>query len=127
MIFPQTILKISDNSGGKYFKCIQILKKGSRTRDGRIGDLIVGSIKKLRSKNRILSKVKKGDVVVGVVVKTKTPIMRSVGVKLKFYENSVVLITKSITPIATRVLGVLPKELRKDKFMKIISISNGIT
>lgn len=127
MIFPQTILKISDNSGGKFLKCIKILKKGSFTRKGKLGDLIVGSIQKLRSKNRHLSKVKKGDVVYALIVRTKVSSDRNVGTNIRFLSNDVVLVNKSLRPIASRVFGVLPKELRHSKFAKIISISNGLT
>ena len=127
MIFPQTILRISDNSGGKFFKCIKILKKGTFTKKGKLGDVIVGSVQTLRSKNRHLSKVKKGDVVYGLIVRTKTPSTRKIGVNIRFSSNDVVLVNKSLRPIASRVFGVLPKELRLSKFAKIISISNGLT
>jgi large subunit ribosomal protein L14 len=124
MIFPQTILRISDNSGGKFFKCIKILKKGTFTKKGKLGDVIVGSVQTLRSKNRHLSKVKKGDVVYGLIVRTKTPSTRKIGINIRFSSNDVVLVNKSLRPIASRVFGVLPKELRLSKFAKIISISN---
>jgi large subunit ribosomal protein L14 len=127
MIFPQTILRISDNSGGKFFKCIKILKKGTFTKKGKLGDVIVGSVQTLRSKNRHLSKVKKGDVVYGLIVRTKTPSTRKIGINIRFSSNDVVLVNKSLRPIASRVFGVLPKELRLSKFAKIISISNGLT
>ena len=127
MIFPQTILKISDNSGGKFLKCIKILKKGAFTRKGKLGDLIVGSVQKLRSKNRHLSKVKKGDVVYALVVRTKVASNRKIGINIRFLSNDVVLVNKGLRPIASRVFGVLPKELRVSKFAKIISISKGLT
>jgi large subunit ribosomal protein L14 len=127
MIFPQTILRISDNSGGKFFKFIKILKKGTFTKKGKLGDVIVGSVQTLRSKNRHLSKVKKGDVVYGLIVRTKTPSTRKIGINIRFSSNDVVLVNKSLRPIASRVFGVLPKELRLSKFAKIISISNGLT
>lgn len=127
MIFPQTFLRVSDNSGAKYLKCIKILKKGSFTKRGSIGDIIVGSVQNLRLKNRHLSKVKKGDVVYGLIIRTKSLILRKIGLNLKFFTNDVVLLNKSLKPIASRVFGVLPKELRRSKFAKIISLSNGLT
>lgn len=127
MIYSSTILKISDNSGGKLFKCIKILKKGSFTRVGFLGDVVVGSVQRLRAKNRYLSKVKKGDVVYGLIVRTKSTIKRKIGTSINFYSNDVVLLNKSLKPIASRVFGVLPKELRMAKFSKVISLSNGTT
>ena len=103
------------------------LEKGSFTRKGKLGDIIVGSIQQLRAKNRHLSKVKKGDVVYALIVRTKTPAFRKTGIDIKFATNDVVLVNKSLRPIASRVFGVLPKELRSAKFSKIISISNGLT
>lgn len=127
MIYSSTTLKISDNSGGKFLKCIKIFKKGSFTKVGFVGDVIIGSVQQLRTKNRYLSKVKKGDVVYGVIIRTKSTITRKIGVSLNFYTNDVVLLSRTFKPIASRVFGVLPKELRQSKFAKIISLSNGVT
>jgi large subunit ribosomal protein L14 len=125
MIQTQTLLKIIDNSGGKTACCLKILKKGIRSRYGKIGDLIVVSIKKLRSKNKITSKVKKGDVLYGVIVKTKAPLHRLQGLSCYFQQNAVVLLNKQLKPFATRVLGFIPKELKTNKFSKVISLSAG--
>jgi len=126
MIQVQTILNVADNSGGKLVKCLKILKKGAKSRYANVGDLIVVSVKQLRLKNKYLSKVKKGDVLTGVIVKTKQIIKRSSGFSLKFSTNSVVLLNKQLKPIASRVIGLMPKEIKKKKFSKIISLSAGI-
>jgi large subunit ribosomal protein L14 len=125
MIQIQTLLKVADNSGGKLVRCLKILKKGAKTRYGKIGDVIVVSVQQIRSKNKLTSKVKKGDVLHGVVVKTKSVLRRSVGLTISYSSNSVVLLNKQLKPLATRVLGVIPKELRNNKFSKIISLSSG--
>jgi large subunit ribosomal protein L14 len=125
MIQIQTLLKVADNSGGKLVRCLKILKKGAKTRYGKIGDVIVVSVQQIRSKNKLTSKVKKGDVLHGVVVKTNSVLRRSVGLTISYSSNSVVLLNKQLKPLATRVLGVIPKELRNNKFSKIISLSSG--
>lgn len=125
MVQPQTLLKIADNSGGKLARCLKILKKGARPRYGKLGDVVVLSINKLRNKNRITSKVKRGDVVKGVIVKTCTNYNRANGLSFCFQQNAVVLLDKQLKPFATRVLGLIPKELKTNKFSKIISLSAG--
>lgn len=125
MIQPQTLLKIADNSGGKIARCLKVLKKGSRPRYGGLGDVIVVSVSQLRNKNRITSKVKRGDVIKGVIVKTQNKYTRPGGLSFSFQQNAVVLLDKQLKPIATRVLGIIPKELKHTKFSKIISLSPG--
>lgn len=125
MVQIQTLLKVADNSGGKLVRCLKILKKGAKTRYGSVGDVIILSVQQIRSKNKIMSKVKKGDVLHGVIVKTRANIRRSSGISICFNSNSVVLLNKQMKPLATRVLGVVPKELRNNKFSKVISLSSG--
>jgi len=125
MIQIQTLLKVADNSGGKLVRCLKILKKGQKPRYGQIGDVIVVSIQQIRSKNKLTSKVKKGDVLFAVIVKTRFNLKRDIGLSLSFNQNSVVLLNKQFKPIATRVLGLMPRELRNNKFAKIISLSSG--
>lgn len=125
MIQPQTLLKISDNSGGKLARCLKVLKKGAKPRYGKIGDSVVVSINQLRNKNRITSKVRRGDVLKGVIVKTQSKYTRKNGLSFCFQQNSVVLLDKQFKPFATRVLGLIPKELKNSKFSKIISLSAG--
>ena len=125
MIQVQTLLKVADNSGGKVVRCLKILKKGTKPRYGKIGDLIVVSVQKIRAKNKLTSKVKKGDVLYAVIIKTKNGLNRKLGLSYSFNENSVVLLNKQFKPLASRVLGLVPRELRNEKFSKIISLSSG--
>jgi large subunit ribosomal protein L14 len=125
MIQVQTLLKVADNSGGKVVRCLKILKKGTKPRYGKIGDVIVVSVQKIRAKNKLTSKVKKGDVLYSVIIKTKNGLNRKLGLSYSFNENSVVLLNKQFKPLASRVLGLVPRELRNEKFSKIISLSSG--
>jgi len=125
MIQVQTLLKVSDNSGGKLVRCLKILKKGQPTPYGKIGDVIVVSVQQIRAKNKMTSKVKKGEVLFAVVTKTRSPLKRHLGLSLCFSYNSVVLLNKQLKPLASRVLGVVPRELRNNKFAKVISLSSG--
>ncbi len=125
MIQVQTLLKVADNSGGKVVRCLKILKKGTKPRYGKIGDVIVVSVQKIRAKNKLTSKVKKGDVLYAVIIKTKNGLNRKLGLYYSFNENSVVLLNKQFKPLASRVLGLVPRELRNEKFSKIISLSSG--
>ncbi len=125
MIQIQTLFKVADNSGGKIVRCLKILKKGQKPRYGKIGDVVVVSVQQIRSKNKLTSKVKKGDVLFAVIVKTKANLTRSFGLSLSFTQNAVVLLNKQFKPIATRILGLIPRELRNNKFAKIISLSSG--
>ena len=126
MIPTQALLKVSDNSGGKVVRCLRILKKGSSPRYGFVGDIIVASVQSIRSKNKLTSKVKKGDVVLAVIVKTKAPLRRLTGISFRFSHNSVVLLTRQKRPLASRIYGIIPKELRAKKFSKIVSLSAGV-
>jgi large subunit ribosomal protein L14 len=126
MIQIQTLLKVADNSGGKLVRCIKILKKGAKTRYAKVGDIIVVSVQQIRAKNKLTSKVKKGDVLFGVIVQTRSLLKRSSGVSFCFNQNAVVLLNKQFKPLASRILGVVPTELRNNKFSKIISLSLGV-
>lgn len=125
MIQIQTLLNVADNSGGKIVRCLKIFKKGANPRYAKIGDIIVLSIQKIRSKNKITSKVKKGDVLYGVIIKTRFVFKRSLGLSFSSQQNAVVLLNKQFKPLATRVLGLIPRELRNIKFSKVVSLSSG--
>jgi len=125
MIQIQTLLKVADNSGGKIVRCLKILKKGQKTRYGKIGDLIVVSVQQIRAKNKLTAKVKKGDVLFAAIVKTKSKTKRNLGLSFCFSQNAVVLLNKQLKPLATRIIGLIPRELRTNKFSKIISLSSG--
>ncbi|MFP4452737.1 MAG: 50S ribosomal protein L14 [Desulfobacterales bacterium] len=118
MIQAETRLSVADNSGAKEVYCIKVLG-GSRRRYASIGDIIVVSIKEAIPN----SKVKKGDVVKAVVVRTKKEIRRDDGSYIRFDENSAVLINQNREPIGTRIFGPVARELRAQRFMKIISLA----
>lgn len=121
MIQMETILQVADNSGAKKIKCIRVLG-GSKRRWGKIGDIIVASVKDAIPPGPNV-KVKKGDVVRAVIVRTAKEIRRRDGSYVKFDDNSAVLIDKQNNPIGTRVFGPVARELREKKFTKIISLA----
>jgi large subunit ribosomal protein L14 len=124
MIQTQTLLKIIDNSGAKSVQCIKTLG-GFKRKYAYIGDTIITTIKKIRSKNKLKSKVKKGEIFSAIIIRTKFKQLRKDGSFLFFNESTCVLIDKQKKPIATRIFGPIPKELRTNKLMKIASISSG--
>lgn len=125
MIQHQSILKVSDNSGAKSVKCIKVLG-GFKKKYASIGDTIVVSVKKLRNQLKKNSKVKKKDVYKALVIRTKTKLKKKNGFETLFNENAVILMNKQKKPIGTRIIGYLPKQLRKKKLQKFISISKGL-
>ena len=125
MIQTQTLLKVSDNSGGKAVRCLKLLKKGNNPKIASVGDVIVVSVQNIRFRNRLTSKVKKGDVLYAVVIKTKSKLYRKTGLAFSFDANSVVLLSNQKKPLGTRVFGAIPSELREKKFSKIISLASG--
>lgn len=118
MIQMQTILNVADNSGAKKVSCIKVLG-GTRRRYASVGDVIVVSVKEAIPS----SKVKKGDVMKAVVVRTKKEIGRHDGSCLRFDENSAVLINEQLEPVGTRIFGPVARELRARRFMKIVSLA----
>ena len=122
MVQENSLLNVSDNSGVKLVKCIKVLG-GSKRRFAICGDLIVVSVRSVISKVAINnnSSIKKGEVYLAVVVRTKSAFRRADGTVIKFDENSVVLLDKQQKLIGTRVFGVVPKELKKD-FFKVTTL-----
>jgi len=118
MIQPETRLTVADNSGAKQVYCIKVLG-GSRRRYASLGDIIVVSVKEALPG----SKVKKGDVVKAVVVRTVKEVGRGDGSFIKFDDNSAVLINNAREPIGTRIFGPVARELRAKRFMKIVSLA----
>ena len=118
MIQMQTILKIADNSGAKKVMCIKVLG-GSHRRYAAIGDVIRVSIKESLPRG----KTKKGDVHLAVVVRTAKGVRRSDGSIIRFDDNAAVLLNSKHEPVGTRIFGPVTRELRGDKFMKIISLA----
>jgi len=118
MIQQETELQVADNSGARRVACIRVLG-GSRRRYASIGDVIVVSVKDAIANGR----VKKGEVRRAVVVRTKKPILRSDGSYIRFDDNAAVLIDNAREPVGTRIFGPVARELRAQKFMKIISLA----
>lgn len=117
MIQMQTVLNVADNSGGKKATCIKVLG-GSKRRYANIGDVIRVSVTEAQSD----SKVTKGTVYFGVVVRTATGVSRPDGSKIKFDNNAIVLLNAQKQPIGTRIFGPVTRELRKS-FMRIVSLA----
>ncbi len=128
MIQIQTLLKVADNSGGKLVRCLKILKKGHKTRYGKVGDVLVVSVQQIRNKNKLTSKVKKGDVLLAILVKTRSSVYQKKGISFSFAYNSVVLLDKGKIgkPLATRIIGLIPRQIRYSKYSKIVSLAAGI-
>jgi large subunit ribosomal protein L14 len=124
MIQQQTILKVSDNSGAKTVKCIKVLG-GFKKKFAKLGNTIVVSIQELRNKSRKTSKVKKGEVFKALIIKTKSKQQNKDGSIIFFDNNSVSLINKQGKPLASRLLGPVPKSLKKGKYSKFANISLG--
>lgn len=118
MIQMQTVLDVADNSGARRVQCIKVLG-GSKRRYAGVGDVIKVSIKEAIPRG----KVKKGDVYNAVVVRTKKGVRRSDGSLIRFDGNAAVLLNQSLQPIGTRIFGPVTRELRTEKFMKIISLA----
>ncbi len=118
MIQMQTKLVVADNTGARRASCIGVIGK-SGTRTARIGDIITCNIKEATPD----AIVKKGEVVKGVIVRTKAPIGRPDGSYLRFDTNAVVIIDAQLNPRGTRIFGPVARELRDKKFMKIISLA----
>ena len=118
MIQAETQLNAADNSGAKRLYCIKVLG-GTRRRYASVGDIIVVSVKEAIPN----AKVKKGDVLRAVVVRTKKEVRRPDGSYIKFDDNSAVLINAAKEPIGTRIFGPVARELRARQFMKIISLA----
>lgn len=118
MIQVQSLVDIADNSGARRVMCIKVLG-GSKRRYANIGDVIKVSIKEAIPRG----KVKKGDVMNAVVVRTRKGVRRNDGSVIRFDHNAVVLLNNQLQPIGTRIFGPVTRELRTDNFMKIISLA----
>jgi len=125
MIQQESILKVADNSGAKTVKCIKVLG-GFKKRYANLGDIIVISVQQLRNKSKNTSKVLKGGVFRALVVRTKKQCRKKDGSLFLLQENAVALINKQGNPIGTRILGPIPKVLKKKKFVKFVSLSVGL-
>ena len=118
MIQAQTYLDIADNSGARKVMCIKVLG-GSKRRYASVGDIIKVTVKEAIPRGR----VKKGQVLDAVVVRTKKGIRRPDGSLIKFDGNAAVLLNAKLEPIGTRIFGPVTRELRGERFMKIVSLA----
>ena len=115
-------LKVADNSGAKEVMCITVLK-GSRSRYGKVGDVIVASVKSVTPNMPI----KKGDLVRAVIVRTKKSVRRLDGSTVKFDENACVVVNpETLEPKGTRIFGPVARELRDRNFMKVVSLAQEV-
>ncbi|MEW6355757.1 MAG: 50S ribosomal protein L14 [Planctomycetota bacterium] len=121
MIQVETKLDVADNTGAKVAQCINVLG-GTRRRYATIGDIIVASIKKALPSGE----VKKGEVVRGVIVRTKKNVRRQDGSYVRFDRNAMVIIDNDLNPRGTRIFGAVARELREKNFMKIISLATEV-
>lgn len=121
MIQEESRLRIADNSGAKEILCIRVLG-GSGRRYARVGDLIVGVVKNAIPQGQI----KKSEIVLAVVARTKGKITRKDGTVLRFDDNAAVIVNKDGNPRGTRIFGPIPRELRDRNFMKIISLASDV-
>ena len=118
MIQMQSMLDAADNSGARRMMCVKVLG-GSKRRYAKIGDVIKVSIKEAIPRG----KVKKGEVYNAVVVRTRKGVRRSDGSAIRFDGNAAVLLNNQFQPIGTRIFGPVTRELRGEKFMKIVSLA----
>ena len=118
MLMQQSRLKVADNSGARELMVIRVLG-GSKVRYANIGDIVVGTVKKAIPNGNI----KEGKVVKAVIVRSKQGLRREDGSYIKFDDNACVLIKEDKSPIGTRVLGPVARELRDKEFTKIVSLA----
>jgi large subunit ribosomal protein L14 len=118
MINVGCILRVIDNSGAKFVKCLRVLGVGRRNY-GKAGDTIIVSVKKRNP----LKKLKKGQVVRAVIVRTCKPVVRRGGGVIRFDDNAAVIINNKNMPVATRILGAIMVEVRYKNFMKVVSLA----
>lgn len=118
MIQMQSVLNAADNSGARKMMCIKVLG-GSKRRYANVGDIIKVTIKDAIPRG----KVKKGDVLNAVVVRTAKGVRRPDGSLIRFDRNAAVLLNNQLQPIGTRIFGPVTRELRQERFMKIISLA----
>ena len=118
MIQMQSILEAADNSGARRLMCVKVLG-GSKRRYARIGDIVKVTVKEAIPRG----KVRKGEMYNAVVVRTRKGVRRPDGSLIRFDRNAAVLLTNQLQPIGTRIFGPVTRELRRERFMKIVSLA----
>ena len=121
MVQQESRLKVADNSGARELLVIRVLG-GSKVKTGNIGDVVVGTVKKATPNGT----VKEGKVVKAVIVRSKFGVRREDGSYIKFDDNACVIIKEDKSPVGTRVLGPVARELRDKDFMKIVSLAKDV-
>ena len=121
MVQQESILKVADNCGARELLVIRVLG-GSKVKTGNIGDIVVGTVKKATLNGNI----KKGKVVKAVIVRSKFGVRREDGSYIKFDDNACVIIKDDKSPVGTRVLGPVARELRDKDFTKIVSLAKDV-
>ena len=121
MIQVGTQLYVADNSGAKKVECIKVFNKTTQ-RVGQVGELILVSVKELNEKQT--QKVKKGQIFKAIILETRSPIHRKDGSSLKFQRNTALLLSPQLSPLGTRIQGLVPYELRQKNFTKILALSS---
>ena len=121
MIQERSVLKVADNSGAKVVRCFRILG-GTRKRYAQVGDIIIASVQIAEPRKTI----KKKDIVRVLIVRQRNPIRRADGSYIKFHENAVVVVDNKKEPVATRVFGPLPRELKEHGFESLMGMAEEI-
>ena len=125
MIQVGTMLNVIDNSGARKVQCLKVFG-GNKRRYAYIGDRILVSVKRLRAKRRAFSRVKKGELYMALVVRTKVKLKHLNFDNISFLNNSAILLSKQNKLVGTRVFGAMPKNFRTKSLMKFISLSAGL-
>jgi large subunit ribosomal protein L14 len=121
MIYVETELGVTDNSGARIAKCIRILKSG-RSSKAKVASLLIISIKKIKYNKNII----KGQLCKGILVRAKKNIQRETGLSIKFVDNSLVIVDQKNLPIASRISGPIYKELRLKDYPKVLALARNV-
>ncbi len=121
MIYSETILGVSDNSGARVVKCIKVLK-ASKSSGAKPASLIVISVKKIKYNKNII----KGQICKGLLIRGKRPIQRQTGVSIQFIDNSLVIVDQKNLPIASRISGPIYRELRLKDYPKVLALAKTV-
>lgn len=125
MLQVQSLFRVCDNSGAKTVRCIKVLG-GFKRKYAVVGDLIVVSVRRVKQHKKKKIKIKEGDVVRAVIVRSKAITKRRNYSQFKWKENAVVVLASRTKPFATRIIGPVSREIRLTKFMKLASLSSGL-
>ena len=125
MIQIGTVLNVADNSGAKTAICLKV-KKGFKNNLSKIGDIILVSIKKLRTKRKLNIGVSKGDICKALIIRTKDGIKNIFNEKIKFSENTIILFSRQNKYLFSRIFGSVPNKIRYTKYMRVISMATGV-